>query len=373
VILAGGHGTRLLPLTANTPKPLIPLVNRPFMDHVLNLLRAHGITDVVLAMAYLSESFAVAYGEGPHLGVKLTYVSEAEPQGTGGAIKNVEAYLDTGETFLVVNGDVLTDLDLTDMLRYHRQSGSICTIALTTVEDPTAYGLVDLDGAGRITRFTEKPRREDATSNLINAGTYLLESEVLAYIPAGEYHMVERGLFPMLLAAGKPLYGYPAGAYWIDIGTPAMYLQAQSDILTGVLANRLEPGGELFAEGVWVDEGTFIHSGAHIVGPVVLGKRCSLEEGASILGPAVLGNDCHVGKEAHLERLVAWRGVAFDAGSHCSDCIVAANARIGAGTLLEAGVVVGDNATIGAGNHLSGDIKLAPGTLLPDRQEAAGQ
>src|SRR3954468_5618166 len=161
VILVGGHGTRLLPLTANTPKPLIPLVNRPFMDHILYLLQAHGITDVILAMAYLSESFAAAYGTGSHLGVKLTYVSEAEPQGTGGGIKNVEAFLDPGETFLVLNGDVLTDLDLTDMLRYHKQSGSICTIALTAVEDPSAYGLVDLHPTGRITRFTEKPKREE--------------------------------------------------------------------------------------------------------------------------------------------------------------------------------------------------------------------
>jgi mannose-1-phosphate guanylyltransferase len=335
------------------------------MDHILYLLRAHGITDVVLAMAYLSKSFEAAYGTGSHLGVNITYVSEAEPQGTGGGIKNVEAHLDPGETFFVLNGDVLTGLDLTGMLRYHRQSGSICTIALTAVDDPSSYGVVDLEDAGRITRFTEKPRREEATSNWVNAGTYVLEPEVLAYIPSGEHHMVERGLFPTLLAEGKPLYGYRSDAYWIDIGTPAKYLQAQSDLLTGALANGIEPEGELFAGRVWAGQGTFIHSGASLVGPLVLGKRCLIEEGASISGPAVLGDDCHVAKDARLERLVAWRGVAFETGSRCSDCVIAANARIGAGSLLEATAIVGDNAIVGAGNHLSGDMKLEQGTVLP--------
>jgi mannose-1-phosphate guanylyltransferase len=356
-----------MPLTANIPKPLIPVVNRPFLDHILFLLRAHGITDVVLAMAYLSESFEAVYGDGSGLGMKLTYVTEAEPRGTGGAIKNVEAYLHPDEAFLVLNGDVLTDLDLTGMVRYHERCGAMCTISLTAVEETAAYGVVDLDASGRILRFTEKPEPGEAASNWINAGTYVLEPQVLAYLPPGEYHMVEHGLFPTLLADGKTLFGYRTPAYWIDIGTPAKYLQAQSDLLAGTFKGGIQPEGELIADRVWAGEGTFIHREASIVGPVVLGRRCSIEEGASIVGPAVLGDDCRAGKDAHLERLVAWRGTAFDAGCRCSDCVVGANARIGAGSLLEATAIIGDNATVGAGNHLSGDAKLWPGTALPDK------
>ena len=371
VVLAGGHGKRLMPLTANTPKPLLPVVNRPLLDHVLFWLRAHGITDVVLAMAYLSESFEAACGGGSYLGVNLTCVSEAEPQGTGGAIKNAEAHLDPGEAFLVVSGDVLTDLDLTGMVHYHRQHGSVCTIAVTRVEDTGAYGVVDLDGEGRILRFTEKPGPGEATSNWVSTGAYVFEPEVLAYIPPGEYHMVEHGLFPTLLAEGRPLFGYRTVAYWIDIGTPAKYLQAQSDLLTGAFKDGIRPEGELFADRVWAGEGTFIHREASIMGPVALGRRCSIEEGASIVGPAVLRDDCRAGKDAHLERLVAWSGAVFDAGCRCSDCVVGANARIGAGSRLEATAIVGDNATVGAGNHLSGDAKVWPGTALPDKVTSA--
>src|SRR4051794_74092 len=208
VILVGGQGTRLRPLTLSTPKPLISLVNRPFLEHLLNPLRTHGITDVVLAMSYRSELFQEVYGDGSRLGMKLTFVHEVEPLDTGGAIKNVESYLNPGESFMVFNGDVLTDLDLSAMLRLHKESGSVCTISLTRVEDPSQYGVVDMDTRGQIQKFTEKPKREEATSNWINAGTYVLEPEALEHIPAGQRYSVERGLFPTLLKAGRPLFGY---------------------------------------------------------------------------------------------------------------------------------------------------------------------
>ncbi len=176
VILVGGFGTRLRPLTLHTPKPLIPLVNRPFFDHTLYMLRLHGVTEVVLAVGYRSEVFQQTYGDGSSRGMKLAYVYEDEPLDTGGAIKNVEAQLTPGEPFLVFNGDVLTDLDLTGMIQYHRDKSSTCTISLTPVEDPSHYGVVDMDSAGRIERFTEKPKREEATSNWINAGTYVMDA-----------------------------------------------------------------------------------------------------------------------------------------------------------------------------------------------------
>ena len=358
VLLVGGEGTRLRPLTTNRPKPLIPLVNKPFLDHILSLLHMHGITDVVLAMSYLSENFEQAYGDGSHLGLKLTYVREAEPMGTGGAIKNVESYLTPGETFIVFNGDILTDLDLTDMLKMHKDNGSICSISLTPVDDPSSYGVVDLDEAGRIQRFTEKPKREEATSNWINAGTYILESDVLDYIPAGQHYMVERGLFPTLLAEGKPLYGYRTGAYWMDIGTPAKYLHAHADLLAGRLKYYIKPEGDLFADSVWVGEGTSIHGGARLTGPVVVGKDCRIDEGATLTGPLVLGDGCVVGEGAELRNMVAWDNVIFGPNSVSHECMVASNARIGPGCHVEELSIVGDGASIEEG------VRLAPGTKV---------
>ncbi|HYO50834.1 MAG TPA: NDP-sugar synthase [Chloroflexia bacterium] len=369
LILAGGEGTRLRPLTANTPKPLIPLVNRPFLDHVLNLLRTHGINDVVIAMAYLSANFEQAYGDGSHLGMRLTYVHEDEPLGTGGAIKNAQATLDTDDAFLVFNGDILTDLDLSDMLRLHRDSGSVGTISLTHVDDPSAYGVVDMDDMGRIQRFTEKPKREEATSNWINAGTYILEPSTLDYIPKGTHYMVEHGLFPTLLGEGKPLYGYRTGAYWMDIGTPAKYMQAHADLLAGRLKSSLPPEGEQLSSNVWAGEGTFVHTGARITGPVVLGKQCRIHENVSLVGPLALADGCEVHADAELTGVIAWRNATFGEKSICQGCIVGSEAQIGANCRLEELVIIGDNASVGAGNHVAVATRLDAGTILPPQAD----
>lgn len=370
IILVGGEGTRLRPLTTNTPKPLLPLINRPFLDHVLYLLRTHGVTDVILAVSYLSENFEQAYsedsqGQGSHLDMKLTFVREEEPMGTAGAIKNVEQHLSVDETFVVFNGDILTDLDLTDMLRLHKESGSICTISLTPVDDPSAYGVVDMDDAGRIQRFTEKPKREEATSTWINAGTYILEPSILEYIPSGQHYMVERGLFPTLLKEDKPLYGYRAGAYWMDIGTPAKYLQANHDLLMGRLKYQLQPEGDNFTETVWVGEGTVIDPGARLAGPIVLGKNCVVREGASLTGPISLGDGCEVAEDAHLEGVVAWHNTLFGRKTHSRDCIVGSHVQVGAECQIEGTVIIGDNASIGEGNHLTHGARVWPGIVLP--------
>lgn len=262
---------------------------------------------------------------------------------------------------------ILTDLDLTDMLRFHKESASICTISLTPVDDPSAYGVVDMDESGRIQRFTEKPKREEATSNWVNAGTYILEPEVLAHIPSGEFHMVERGLFPNLLKQGKPLYGYRTGAYWLDIGTPAKYLQAHTDLLAGRLKHSLEPEGGEFVDMVWVGEGSSIHDGARLTGPVVLGRDCKVATGASIVGPSVLGDGCEVGEEAQLEGIVAWQGARFEAKSSCHTSIVGTGARIGPDCCIEGVTIVGDDASVGAGNHLANGVKIWPGVTLPEK------
>ena len=375
VVLVGGQGTRLRPLTLHTPKPLLPLANRPFFDHVLYLLKQHGMTDVILAIGYQSEGFITSYGDGSHLGVKLTYVREERPLDTGWAIKNVQAHLDPRETFLVFNGDILTDLDLTEMVRFHRENGSVCTISLTPVEDPSAYGVVDMDEAGRVQRFTEKPKREEATSNWINAGTYLLERAMLDYIsepqildeiPPGRPYSVEYGLFPKLLHEHKPVYGYRSGAYWMDIGTPAKYLQAHIDLLTDRLSEHMPVGGERVGEHLWMGDGTSVHKRARISGPVVLGAKCHVAEGAFILGPAVLGDGCRVEEDAELRGVVAWNGVTFAPRSRITNSIVATGSTVGPESTVDDASVIGDHAHTGANNHLSHGLKLAPGVSLPD-------
>jgi mannose-1-phosphate guanylyltransferase len=311
--------------------------------------------------------------------VKLTYVREERPLDTGWAIKNVQSHLDPEETFLVFNGDILTDLDLTNMIAFHRESGSVCTISLTPVEDPSAYGVVDMDEAGRVLRFTEKPKREEATSNWISAGTYLIEPAMLDYIsepqileeiPPGRPYSVEYGLFPHLLHERKPMYGYRSGAYWMDIGTPGKYLQAHIDLLTGRLAEAMPVSGERLGERQWAGEGTFIHKGARLSGPVVLGSGCHIGKGAVIQGPAVLGDGCQVEEDAELRGLVAWEGVTFGARCRVRNSIVASGATVGPETAVDDGCVVGDHTHTGKGNHLSHGLKLQPGVSLPDRSVA---
>lgn len=375
VILVGGQGMRLRPLTLHTPKPLLPLVNKPFFDHVLYLLKEHGVTDVILAVGYRSEGFITAYGDGSHLGVKLTYVREERPLDTGWAIKNVQSHLDPNETFLVFNGDILTDLDLTEMIRFHRENGSVCTISLTPVEDPSAYGVVDMDDAGRVLRFTEKPKREEATSNWINAGTYLIEPAMLDYIsepqileeiPPGRPYSVEYGLFPHLLREHKPVFGYRSGAYWMDIGAPSKYLQAHVDLLTGRLSKHMPVAGEQIREQLWAGEGTFVHSGARISGPVVLGAGCQVAEGAFILGPTVLGDNCRVEEDAELQEVVAWENVTFGKKCRVQNSVAASGAVIGPDTHVDAASVIGDHANTGAANRLTHGLKVQPGITLPD-------
>lgn len=375
VILVGGQGTRLRPLTLSTPKPLLPLVNKPFFDHVLYLLKHHGVTDVILAVGYRSEGFITAYGDGSHLGVKLTYVREERPLDTGWAIKNVEQHLDPNETFLVFNGDILTDLDLTEMLRVHRENKSVCTISLTPVEDPSIYGVVDMDDAGRITRFTEKPKREEATSNWINAGTYMIEPAMLDYIsppqilneiPPGRPYSVEYGLFPKLLSEGKPMFGYRSGAYWMDIGSPAKYLQAHYDLLAGKLAIAMPFQGDKLSDEVLAGEGTFVHAGARLSGRIVMGSNCSVADGAFIQGPVVLGNNCTVEQDAELREVVAWDGVTFGPFSRAYNSVVATESTIGSGTAIDDLSVIGDHANTGTDNYLTHGLRVQPNTTLPD-------
>ncbi|MBI2939445.1 MAG: NDP-sugar synthase [Chloroflexi bacterium] len=361
VILVGGEGTRLRPLTVNVPKPMMPVVNRPFLEHVVDYLRGHRITDVILSMGYRPAVIEQYFGDGRDFGIRLTYVVEQSPLGTAGGVKNVEPYLD-GDTLFVFNGDILTDLDLGAMLAFHRERQAQVTISLTPVEDPTAYGLVETDASRRITQFIEKPGRDQITTNLINAGTYILQREVLSHVPAGTYSMFERGLFPLLLERGAPVYGYAADGYWLDIGTPAKYLAAHRDVLAGRIAWPIP--GEPVIDGVWAGRDAVIDPTARLVGPVALGDRVRVEAGAQLIGPATVGDDCVIGAESTIEDAIIWAGSQIGPRATLRRCVVGAGCTIHADVAIANGAVVGDHCSIGSGNRLDQNIRVWPSRTL---------
>lgn len=362
VVLVGGEGLRLRPLTCNVPKPMVPVANKPFLEHMVDHLRQHHIQEIILAICYLPHRIQHHFGDGSEFGVRLTYVIEEHPLGTGGAVKNAERFLDS--TFVVLNGDVFSDLDLTEMIQAHRDRSAKATIALTPVEDPTAYGVVETDAQSMVKCFIEKPSWERVTTNFINAGTYVLEPEVLGLIPSGVHHMLERGLFPTLVERGIPFLGYRSNAYWIDIGTPQDYLRLHHDVLMGKATARFS--GKSIADDIWVEEGCAIHPSAKLIGPVVMGRDCTIEQEARISGPAALGNGCVVRQGATIDEAVLWQKVRLGKGGTVRNGVVCNNSTVGENTWVVDGSIVGDDTAIGSSNKLEHGIKIWPGCTIED-------
>jgi NDP-sugar pyrophosphorylase family protein len=347
VILAGGQGTRLRPLTLARAKPVVPLLNRPFLAYQLALLRAHGVTDVVLACSYRVDDVRAALGDAELLGVRLRYVIEDEPLGTGGGVRNA-ADLVSG-TLFVLNGDVLTDADLTEMRRLHESRGSRTTIYLQPVPDPRQYGLVETDADGRLKAFREKPTaNQEITTNTINAGIYLIDAQLLGRIPRDRVSSIEREFFPALIADGVPCYGWCPTAYWRDIGSPSAYRAAQIDLLQGRAAMPLAPPGQR-RDGIWLDGGGAIDPTARLLAPSVIGADVVLGPGARV-GPAtVLGDGARIGPDARIEGAILWERVEVGAGAVLQECVIGADVKIGDGARVEPEVI------------------LASGTIVPER------
>jgi mannose-1-phosphate guanylyltransferase len=342
---------------------MIPIANRPFIEHMLLRLHNEGVDEVILAVRYLADQFQEALGDGSQFGLKLHIIAEKEPLGTAGAVKNVEHLLD-GDTF-VFNGDVMTDLNLKAMLAFHREHGSKTTIALTPVEDPTQFGLVELDQEKRILRFLEKPRAEDISTNMINAGTYIIHSDVLRYVPPEQHYMFERGLFPVLLQTGDPMFGYPTRDYWTDIGKPHTYLDVSHDVLIGRFALSLpgkDTGNRIFFEGE-----AHIEEGVQLVGPLVIGPDVTIERGAHIIGPTVIGARCQIRRDVEIEGAVLWSDNRIEEGAHLRRCVVGKGNVIGTQTSIVGGSIVSDDCQVGAENRLDNGVRLWPGTVLKDR------
>lgn len=326
LILVGGKGTRLQPLTYAVPKPMVPMMNRPFLEHMITWLRRHGVGEVILTMGYLPESIRGYFHEGQDLGVRLTYVVEDQPLDTGGAIKNCEALLQ--EPFLVVNGDILTDLDLQGLFRLHRESGALVTVAASRVEDPTPFGMLDTAPDGRILRWVEKPHPEQVTSHHVNVGVFLLQPEALAMMPPPPFNLERQFLAPAI-AHGQPVYGYRTECYWIDIGTVPKYRQAHLDVLSRRI--QVPMPGRQAAPGVWVAADSQVHPRARLIPPVVLGTSCRVGEGATVGPHTVLCDGVVVEPGATASGSVVWPGAVLGAGCRLVDCVVGVGCQVAAG------------------------------------------
>ena len=355
VILVGGLGTRLRPLTINTPKAMVPVLNAPFLEYVIRRLRQHNVREIVLALSHLAQPIEDYFGNGSRLGIRLNYILEETPLGTAGAVKNAENFLD--EPFLVLNGDIFTDLDLTAMMDFHSKSRSKATIALTPVDDPTSYGLIETDAKGRVTRFLEKPSWKQVTTNMINAGTYILEPDVMSYVPPQTKFSFEHEVFPPLLEQGEPIYAYPSSCYWMDIGTPEKYFWLNKDLLIGK-SNQYHS-----VEQVVIGEQDNIHPTAQVTGPAVIGSNCTIWQKARLSGPVITGSGCIILENAIIKESIIWHDVRIEPGAQVSHSIIANNCRLGAGSIIEDSVL-GDNVTVSSGHRLEPGSKIWPGIIV---------
>jgi NDP-sugar pyrophosphorylase family protein len=352
VILAGGLGTRLRPLTLDRPKPVVPLLNVPLLRYQLGLLGAYGVRDVILSVSHRPDVIRATMAREALGDVRLREVVEVDPLGTAGGVRNA-ADLVAGRV-VVLNGDVLTDLDLSAMLAAHEARGAAATIYLTPVENPTAYGLVELEPDGRVHRFLEKPGWEEVTTNTINGGIYVLERELLDLIPRGQPFSIEREFFPLLLKRGLPFYGFVSAGYWLDIGTPAKYLQAQQDLLARRLRAHAEPPGGGGPRG-WIDTTATVAPSARVRGPVVIGPACHVEAEATVGPGVVLGAGCRIAAGAEIEGAVLWEEVHVGAGARLSGCLVGRGASIGAHARVTPGAVLGDGTRLADYSRLAED------------------
>ncbi|MFC8915181.1 sugar phosphate nucleotidyltransferase [Streptomyces sp. NPDC047821] len=347
ILLVGGKGTRLRPMTVNTPKPMVPAAGVPFLTHQLARARAAGVEHIVLATSYLAEVFEPYFGDGSSLGLHIEYVTEKEPLGTGGAIRNVASRLHSGpdEPVLIFNGDILTGLDIRALVETHETSGADVSLHLTRVEDPRAFGLVPTDATGRVTAFLEKPQTpEEIVTDQINAGAYVFRRSVIDTIPAGRPVSVERETFPDLLATGAHLQGMVDSTYWLDLGTPQAFVRGSADLVLGRAPSPAVPGrrGDRL-----VLEGAAVAPDAKLTGGTVIGAGATVGEGARVAGSTVLA------------------GAVVEAGAVITDSLIGEGARVGARTILH-GAVIGDRAQVGADNELRDGVRVWCGARLPD-------
>jgi len=356
VVMAGGEGSRLRPLTQSRPKPLAPVANKPVMEHIVDLLKRHGVTEIVTTVHYLADEVEAYFGDGTDFGVRMSYAVEDSPLGTAGAVKMAEADLD--ETFVVMSGDALTDVDLTAVLEAHRAKNAAATIVLKRVENPLEFGVVIVNDDGLVHRFLEKPTWSEVFSDTINTGIYVLEPEIFALMERGRIYDFSKDVFPQLLERGRPVHGFVTADYWTDIGNLQQYREANYDALAGRC--RLELPGRERSRGVYIGAGAAVAPSAVITGPVVIGKNAEIRDGALIESYTCVGDGCIVDTQAQLASAVVWNDAYVGKRSKLSACTVAEHVIIKDDVTVSEGAVIGARCTLDAGAQVRPHIKLWP-------------
>ena len=357
VLMAGGSGTRLRPLTCDLPKPMVPILNRPIAEHIINLLKRHHITEVVATLHYLPDVLRDYFQDGTEFGVQMTYaVEEDQPLGTAGCVKNIAELLD--ETFLVISGDSITDFDLTAAIEFHKQKKSKATLILTRVPNPIEFGVVISDKEGRIRRFLEKPSTSEIFSDTVNTGTYILEPEVLEYLPANTECDFSKDLFPLLLEKDEPMYGYIASGYWCDVGHLDAYREAQYDGLDRKV--KLDFAYKELSPGLWVGQNTYIEPSAIIEAPAVIGDNCRIGARVHIEGGTVIGDNVTIGSDANLKRPIVWNGAIIGDEANLSACVISRGTRVDRRAHVLEAAVVGSLSTVGEEAQISPGVRVWP-------------
>lgn len=356
VIMAGGEGTRLRPLTSNIPKPMLPLVNKPMMEHIIGLLRDNDITDIVVTVAFMPSAIRNYFGDGSEFGVNIVYASEETPLGTAGSVRNAMEHLD--DTFLVISGDVLTDMDLGQVIRAHHERDAFATIGLVRVDNPLEYGIVIADEDGSIERFLEKPTWGQVFSDTINSGIYVLDPHVFDWIAPDQPVDFSSDVFPRLLDEGKGVYGSIMDGYWEDVGTLDAYLRAHKDILDGRVSVVID--GFEVSDGVFVGEGSEIHPDAQLSGPAVIGENCFVEAGVTVGEYTVLGTGVRVRRDCHFERVVVHDNSYIGEGTRMRGTVVGRASDLRSGVRCEEGAVLGDEVFVGENALITSDVKIYP-------------
>ena len=356
VVMAGGEGSRLRPLTIGRPKPMVPMVSKPVMGHILDLLKRQGITEVVVTLHFMPEAIQSYFGDGHTLGMEIHYALEETPLGTAGSVKNAREYLD--EPFIIISGDAVTDINLQDVISFHQEKSAEATLTLYRVPNPLEYGVIITDQDGRITQFLEKPSWGEVISDTVNTGIYVIDPSVLELIEEGVPTDWSKHVFPQLLESGRPLFGYVADGNWTDVGDIAEYMRATGDVLHHRV--HTDEMGKHIGGDVWTGENVEIAPDAQLYGPIFLGKEVKIKGGVVIHGPTVVRDYTIVDNRAHVDRSIIWRNSYIGEGAEVRGAIVGRQCTIKSKAVLFEGVVVGDNSIVGQGAVLHTNVKVWP-------------
>jgi len=360
VIMAGGEGTRLRPLTCNLPKPMVPVANKPIMEHIIELLKKHEFSDIAVTLQFMPDLIREYFGDGGEFGIGLRYFVEETPLGTAGSVKNAEKFLD--ETFLVISGDALTDINIRRAVDFHYKKGSMATLVLKKVDIPLEYGIVVTDDGGRITRFLEKPSWGEVFSDTVNTGIYILSPEIFSYYKKDEMFDFSKDLFPRLLKDGKPMYGFITEDYWCDIGDLRAYIQSHVDVLGGMV--NINIPGRLAMEGVWAGEDSEWADGAHINPPCVIGSNVRIKKDAVIDAYSVIGDSTVVGERCSIKRSIIWRNCMFDRNVQVMGSVVCGKVHMRSNSTAHENSVIGENTVLKENVIVKPNIKIWPDKLV---------